>query len=163
MKAMWIAACLALAVPVRASSPVVEELGGKPQQGLAATPLKFPDGKSIKVELAVTPEQREIGLMNRTTLPKDYGMLFVFPVEMRLEFWMKNTFVDLDMVFIDTAGKVTALHPKVPRSYKDTPEEKLARRGGLGRYVLELPSGAAARHKLKVGQTLSFKVSVPVS
>ena len=163
MKALLAAACLAWAVHAAAASPTVESLNGKPQQGLAVTPLRFPDGKSIQVELAVTPDQREIGLMNRTKLPKEYGMLFVFPKEIRLEFWMKNTLVDLDMVFIDTAGKVTAVHAKVPKSTPETPDELLARRGGLGRFVLELPSGAAARHKLKVGQKLAFKVAVPVS
>ena len=163
MNALLIAAMAAVALPSGASSPTVESLRGRPQQGLAVTPLRFPDGKSIQVELAVTPDQREIGLMNRTKLPKNYGMLFVFPLEMGLEFWMKNTLVDLDMVFIDHAGLVTAVHAKVPRSAPDTPDEKLARRFGRGRYVLELPSGAASRHKVKVGQTLHFKVTVPVS
>ncbi|MBI4347538.1 MAG: DUF192 domain-containing protein [Elusimicrobia bacterium] len=150
-------------IPAWPSSSAVALLDGRPQQGLPTTTLRFPDGKAIEVELAVTPEQREIGLMNRLKLPKDYGMLFVFPIEQGLEFWMKNTFVDLDMVFIDTRGKVTAVHPRVPRSYPHTPDEKLARRGGLGRYVLELPAGAAKRRKLKVGQTLKFKITVPVS
>src|SRR5437762_1153753 len=125
-----------------------------PQKGLAKAPLTFPDGKTIRVELAQTPTQREIGLMHRTKLPKDYGMLFVFPQEQGLEFWMKNTLVDLDMVFLDHEGKITALHERVPRSSADTPEDKLARRSGLAQYVLELPSGAGVRHKLKPGQKL---------
>lgn len=160
---LLLAALLALAAPALSSSPAVETLEGKPQQGLAVTPLRFPDGKTIQVDLAVTPDQREIGLMNRLKLPKDYGMLFVFPYEIRLEFWMKNTLVDLDIIFIDKTGRVTAVHPRVPRSAPDTPDEKLARRAGLGKFVLELPSGAAARRKLRVGQTLQFKVTVPVS
>lgn len=158
-----LAALLALPAPAFSSSPAVEALDGKPQRGLAVTPLRFPDGKTIQVDLAVTPDQREIGLMNRVKLPKDYGMLFVFPYEIRLEFWMKNTLVDLDIIFIDKTGRVTAVHPRVPRSTPETPDEKLARRSGLGQFVLELPSGAAARHKLKVGRFLRFKVTVPVS
>lgn len=149
--------------PAWPSSPAIASLDGQPQQGLPTTTLRFPDGKAIEVELAVTPEQREIGLMNRFKLPNDYGMLFVFPTEQGLEFWMKNTFVDLDMVFIDKKGKVTAVHSRVPRSYPHTPDRELARRGGLGQYVLELPAGAARRRKLKVGQRLAFKITVPVS
>lgn len=140
-------------------APVLE----KAQQGLPKTRLTFPDGHSIRVDLAVTPFQREIGLMNRTKLPRNYGMLFAFPSEQRLEFWMKNTFVDLDMLFIDAEGRVTALHPRVPRSWPDTPEDKLERRAGFGKYVLELPAGAAERRKVKVGERLRFAVAVPVS
>lgn len=161
---LYLAVSIALPpAPAWPSGPAVARLDGKPQQGLPTTTLRFPDGRSMSVELAVTPEQREIGLMNRLTLPKDYGMLFVFPIEQGLEFWMKNTFVALDMVFIDRHGKVTAVHPRVPRSYPNTPDHDLARRGGLGQYVLELPAGAAKRRKLRVGQTLDFKITVPVS
>ena len=152
---------LAFALPALAAPAPSTAPGAAPQSGLARARLKFPDGKTISVDLAATPLQREVGLMNRTKLPKDYGMLFVFPVEQGLQFWMKNTLVDLDMVFIDHEGRVTAFYPRVPRSELDTPEDKLARRSGLAQYVLELPAGAGARHKLKAGQKLRFAVAIP--
>lgn len=165
MRAFWtlgLSACLAVLPAARhEASPRAET--AMAQQGLPTTTLTFPDGKTIEVDLAVTPMQREIGLMNRVKLPRDYGMLFVFPVEQGLQFWMKNTFVDLDMVFLDAEGRVTALHSRVRRSYRDTPEEKLERRSGFGKYVLELPAGAASKRKVKVGKKLRFAITVPVT
>jgi len=130
--------------------------GEGPQVGLPMGELGFPDGATLRVDIASTPASREKGLMFRTKLAPDYGMLFVFDREGELQFWMKNTLVDLDMVFIDGAGRITAVHEDVPRSRLDTPESGLARRSGVGRYVLELPAGAARRHGLKAGQ--AFKL-----
>lgn len=133
----------------------------KPSAALPTAPLTFPDGKTITVELAVTPETREYGLMNRVSLPEDYGMLFVFPQEQGLQFWMKNTLVNLDMVFIGKDKRVTEVHQDVPRSAPDTPEANLARRSGPAQYVLELPAGAAARRRLAKGRRLDFDVTIP--
>jgi uncharacterized membrane protein (UPF0127 family) len=131
-------------------------LGEGPQTGLPTVELAFPDGETIRVDVADDSAEREKGLMFRTELAPDYGMLFVFDREGPLEFWMKNTLVDLDMVFIDAQKRITVVHEWVPRSRLDTPESQLARRAGLARYVLELPAGAAARRGLKPGQTLRF-------
>ena len=143
------------------TSLVLVLLAGPAAAALPTAPLTFPDGKTITVEVAATPRDRERGLMDRVKLARDYGMLFVFPTEQPLQFWMKNTWVSLDMVFIDKALRITEVHRNVPRSFPDTPEEKLARRGGLGQYVLEVPAGAAKRRGLKKGQRLKFSVFVP--
>ncbi|MBI3550761.1 MAG: DUF192 domain-containing protein [Elusimicrobia bacterium] len=129
---------------------------------LPKTTLAFPDGSSIAVELALTPQTREYGLMNRTSLPPDYGMLFVFAEEAPIHFWMKNTLVDLDMIFIGRDKRITAVFKDVPRSAPDTPEANLARRGALAQYVLELPAGASARRKLERGQALAFDIPSPL-
>lgn len=113
-------------------------------------------GRRIEVETARSPREREQGLMYRTRLPADSGMLFYFERQQRLGFWMKNTYVDLDMIFIDAEKKITAVHPDVPRSGKDTPDNMAATRGGVGKYVLELPAGAAKRYGLSPGQRLEF-------
>lgn len=141
----------------RRPGPLPDHAGGS----LPVSTLVFPDGKSISVELAMTPKDREYGLMNRTSLPPDYGMLFVFPREQAMQFWMKNTLVDLDMVFIGADKRITEVHKDVPRSAPDTPEANLARRGGAAQYVLELPAGDAQRHTLSRGQSLVFDVSLP--
>lgn len=127
-----------------------------PTAALPVATVSFPGGASLRVELALTPADRERGLMHRTTLPPDYGMLFVFPREQALQFWMKNTIVDLDMVFIGADRRVNEVHRDVPRSAADTPEANVARRGGVAQYVLELPAGGAARYGLARGQVLAW-------
>lgn len=129
---------------------------------LSTAPLTFLDGKTISVEIVMTPKDREVGLMYRKSLPKNYGMLFVFPAQQRLEFWMKNTWVDLDMVFINREKRIAEVYRDVPRSYPETAEKDLARRGAMGQYVLELPRGAAGRHHLKKGQQLKFNAPIPL-
>lgn len=133
----------------------------KPQVVAKKASLTFPDGKTITVDLVDTPATREMGLMCRTKLPKDYGMLFVFPQETGLGFWMKNTLVSLDLVWIGADKKVAVVAPRLKASSVDTPEDKVARAGGRGQYVLELPAGAAKRHGLKTGAVLKFDVSIP--
>ncbi len=120
------------------------------------TKVILPGNKILRVDLALTPQQHEVGLMFRTSLPKNYGMLFVFPTEQDLQFWMKNTWVDLDMVFLDNKKKITIIHRHVPRSYPETPDSMVARREGRGQYVLELPAGTASHYDLKEGQQLTF-------
>ena len=138
--------------PESPSAPPELRLGG----ALAKGSLAFPDGRKITLEVASDEQSRARGLMFRTSLEPDYGMLFVFPEEGPLEFWMKNTFVDLDMVFIAGDKRVAAIHSDVPRSRPDTPDAAVARRAGRGRYVLELAAGEARRRGLKVGDTLEF-------
>lgn len=133
----------------------------KPQVVAKKIVLAFPDGATIKADVVDSPATRETGLMCRTELPKDYGMLFVFPAEMDLGFWMKNTLVCLDLVWIGADKRVTAVAPRLKASTVDTPEDKIARAGGRGQYVLELPAGEAKRHGLKAGDALDFKVAIP--
>lgn len=133
----------------------------KPQVVAKKAALTFPDGKKIKVDVVDTPATRETGLMCRTKLPRDYGMLFVFPQQMGLGFWMKNTLVSLDLVWIGSDKKITVVAPRLKASTVDTPEDKVARAGGRGQYVLELPAGEAKRHHLKAGDFLKFKVDIP--
>ncbi|MBI4372030.1 MAG: DUF192 domain-containing protein [Elusimicrobia bacterium] len=146
----------ALAPPAAAAAPAC-----RPQTAAKHAVLTLPSGRTLRVDVVDAPATREIGLMCRTKLPKDYGMLFVFPREMSLQFWMKNTFVPLDLLWIGADKRVTAVHSRLPASRLDTPEDRVARASGLGQYVLELPSGAAARHKLKEGDALRFSVPIP--
>lgn len=130
----------------------------RPQAVEKKTSLAFPSGKPIMVDVADTPATRETGLMCRRFLPKDYGMLFVFPNEMGLGFWMKNTLVSLDLLWIGADKRIKVIAPRLKASRTDTPDDKIARAGGRGQYVLELPAGDAARRKLKVGDKLDFTV-----
>ena len=80
---------------------------------------------------------------------------------MMMQFWMKNTLVSLDIIFIGADKKITAVRDRLSASSERTPDADVARAGGLAQYVLELPAGAAARRKLAAGQTLSFDVAIP--
>ncbi|HAH06336.1 MAG TPA: hypothetical protein DCM05_07375 [Elusimicrobia bacterium] len=146
--------------PVLSAPPSLQAPALVPEPRLSILPttkLRLPDGEVLFVEVADTPENREIGLMHRKSLPKEYGMLFVFPQEQGLQFWMKNTFVDLDMVWITRDKKVSGVHRDVPKSAAQMSDDEVARRSGLGQYVLELPAGAALRHKVGVGSKLDFE------
>lgn len=156
-----VAMCLAVpALAGTAHHPPLDQLPGK-KAAVKTTALTFPDGKVITVDVMDTPAGREKGLMMRKSLPKDYGMLFVFPAQMGLQFWMKNTLVPLDIVFIGSDKKITVVHEKVKASKVTTPEDEVARAGGIAQFVLELPAGRAKAHKLKKGDLLKFDAAIP--
>ncbi|MCW4114469.1 DUF192 domain-containing protein [Aurantimonas sp. MSK8Z-1] len=104
----------------------------------------------ISVEVVDTPQSREVGLMNRESLPADSGMLFVFQENRPVAFWMKNTLIPLDMLFMDPTGKVTHIATNAqPLSLDLVPS------GGPATYVLEINGGAAARYGVAVGDRLT--------
>lgn len=122
----------------------------------ATVAVTLPDGFEVLAAVAQTPEQHARGLMFVTHLPENEGMLFVFDQEEPQSFWMKNTLIDLDIVFIDAAKKVTSVAPQMPHSYTYTPDNEVAYADGYGQYVLEIPAKAAARHGVKPGAQLYF-------
>lgn len=109
----------------------------------------------FKVEIADTPGEREIGLMNRKDVPMGTGMLFMFPRPMEnMSFWMKNTLVPLDMLFADEKGRVFYIE-------RDAKPLDLTSRGPknsafLTKFVLELPAGSVGAWKIGEGDMLAF-------
>ena len=89
-------------------------------------------------------------------LRPQHGMIFVFAENRDWEFWMKNTLVPLDMLWVDDNGEITTVAARVPASTRDTPDDAVARRRGRGRYVIELASGEASTDNLKVGTRLKL-------
>lgn len=119
---------------------------GATSQGTLVTP----SGEHvISVELAATPEQREVGLMNRQSMPADQGMLFDFMETRPVTMWMKNTYIPLDMIFMDEAGTVTHVARNTEPLSLDIVSSQ-----GPARYVLELNGGAAARFGVEKGSRL---------
>lgn len=106
---------------------------------------------TVPVEIANTPATREHGLMYRTDLGADAGMLFLFPHDEDLQFWMKNTPLRLDMIFIDASRTIVGI-------VADTqPFSTQAR--GVGkpsRYVLEAHAGFCAKHGIASGDKIDF-------
>ena len=87
--------------------------------------------KTYNVKLAKTEEQREKGLMNIKEMPSDEGMLFVFEKPQKVGFWMKDTYIPLDIIFIDDDSEVLSIHKGQPLDETITEEDGV-------RYVLEL-------------------------
>ncbi len=130
--------------------------------GAGETYLKLflPDGTPITIELAVTPIERELGLMFRDRIEPDQGLLFVFETEDRSSFWMFNVKFPIDILWLDARKRVVHIEAGVPPCPREpcpsypTPTPAL--------YVLELKSGQAAAHKIKVGDRLEFILPKPL-
>ncbi len=111
-----------------------------------------PDGSRIVLELAVTDEEKAQGLMFRDALAADRGMLFVFPTDGIHPFWMKNTFIPLDMIWLSASGAVVEVRADVPPCRLDPCPSYANDRPA--RAVLELAAGAAAKHRIAAGSVL---------
>jgi len=107
---------------------------------------------NVAVEIAATEQQRETGLMYRSHLGANDGMLFLFTHPQPLQFWMKNTEIPLDMIFADgnrvVAGTVQRAEPY---------SEQLLSVDGETQYVLEVNGGFCAQHGIKAGDHLRFE------
>ena len=111
----------------------------------------------IGAELAVSTEQKTMGLMERRQLPENAGMLFVYDSVQSPEsgFWMYRTRIPLDIAFLDSAGVIRAIHPMVPCE-TTLPQGCPAYAAGVPyRYALEVNRGFFARHGLAVGDSVA--------
>jgi len=105
----------------------------------------------VGVEIARTPAQQRRGLMFRKSLPLDEGMLFVFQENADHSFWMKNTLIPLDMIFIDQSGYIVGIVANA------VPTTTTARRvAQASRYVLEVNGGFAAAHNVHPHDQVHF-------
>jgi uncharacterized membrane protein (UPF0127 family) len=100
----------------------------------------------FEVELAITPSQHAQGLMYRDSLPADAGMLFIDRYERKWNMWMANTYIPLDMLFIDETGSVISIAERTIPLSRD-----LVSSGGKAKAVLELNAGTVDRLGLGVG------------
>jgi uncharacterized membrane protein (UPF0127 family) len=116
--------------------------------------VRFPRGRVIAAEIADTPAKVARGYMYRTRVGERDGMIFVFPVPDVHPFWMKNTLVPLDMIWMDEEFGVLHIQPSAPPCKADPcpsygPPRKAA-------YVLEVRAGTAAEQGLRVGDRLEI-------
>lgn len=116
--------------------------------------IYFPNGKSVTAELAVTEQERQQGLMFREKILPEQGMLFIFEEEGFYSFWMKNTLISLDILWLDEEKRIVHIEHAVPPCQKDPCPSYTPRFPAL--YVLELASGAADQNKLKLYDRLEF-------
>ncbi len=137
--------------------PIPAPEDSRAQPILEIIPISLPSGARIAAEVAWTDRQKAKGLMFRSVVPPGTGMLLVHKEQDYHQIWMKNTFVDLDLIFINENKQIVSLAKNVPASKTDTPESDLARKTGYCRYVLEMKAGEIDRLKLSKGLQLDFK------
>ncbi|MBI4040600.1 MAG: DUF192 domain-containing protein [Deltaproteobacteria bacterium] len=106
-------------------------------------------GASLEVEVMSSPYARQKGLMGRQFLESNHGMLFVFPQEERVTFWMKNTLIPLDIAFMDHTGKITQIEHMVPENWTVKPPEVRSRE--KVKYALEVNQGWFEKNQIKPG------------
>jgi len=115
----------------------------------------LPDGSLIQLELALTPDEISQGLMFRPSLPADRGMLFLFEETRYPTFWMKNTRIPLDIVFLDEEGTVVDVEHRAPPCVAEPCPRYTPR--APSRAVLELAAGVAAQHGVGEGTLIRFE------
>ena len=153
--ALCIAALLAACSPQAAPSapaPQATELG-LPQSGLETVPLTITSGSQVHrftVEIAATPEQQQHGMMHRTSIAPDRGMLFPYDQPQNVAFWMKNTLIPLDMIFVRADGTIARISTAVPHSEAPMPS------GESVVAVLEIAGGRAAELGIRVGDRVEW-------
>ncbi len=107
------------------------------------------NGVTFDVDLAITQSEQSHGLMGKTKLKNNQGMLFVYDEPQLLSFWMKETLIPLDIIFFDRDGRLLEFFSGVQPCKKEPCKTYSNRTPAL--YVLELPAGTAKRLKLKRG------------
>lgn len=120
--------------------------------------LISPEGTVVEliVEVADEPEERAYGLMDRTELAPDHGMLFLFDEPSILTFWMKNTLIPLDIIFFDDIGQYLSSTTMTPCAEDPCP---LYGSVNPSRVALEVPAYFVTKHGVKTGWRLALPVS----
>lgn len=105
---------------------------------------------TLAVEVADTPEERSVGLMNRESLAEDAGMLFIWPEDTGSGFWMKDTLIPLSVAFIDAEGVIVDIQDMQPL------DETLHQSPAPYRYAVEANQGWFAGHGIEPGDTVTL-------
>jgi uncharacterized membrane protein (UPF0127 family) len=157
--------------PLPAASTCIRETPSAPPPAVtAAPPTRCPkdpapntifatrtidvDSAALEVEIASTDQESERGLMYRMNMPENHGMLFNLHVTKDHEFWMHNTCIPLDMMYIDETGLIVGILENVP-VLNDEPRNV----GCPSRWVLEVNAGWSRRHGVRAGD----KVRLPTN
>jgi uncharacterized protein len=117
------------------------------------------DTLPLNVEVASTAEQHQLGLMERTTLPENQGMIFVYetPQDTLGGYWMYRTRIPLDIAFIDPAGSIVTMHTMQPCASPNAQLCPSYRPTAPYLHVLEVNAGYFARHGVEIGDTVRIR------
>ena len=148
---MWAALCLAVCLALAGCG---ERRAGL--EDLRTLEVRLPDGATIRAEVLTEPADMARGMMFRDALEPARGMLFVHPASGQYRYWMYQVKIPLDIIWLDSSRRIVEISPQTPPC--PGPADRCPSYGGnaLARYVLELAGGEAARHGLRLGDTLDF-------
>lgn len=127
--------------------------GCRESGGLPTAVLRIKD-REITVEVASTRADRERGLMYRETLPEDRGMLFIYPQERVLSFWMRNTTIPLSIAYLDAEGAIREIYYMRPLDFTSIVSQSKVR------YALEVNEGWFERHGIEAGDRVVLPESI---
>jgi len=157
-----VAALLLASLPAGAERPVARSTavdpttqsydGPLPDRGALVVKDAFGGAHRLAVEIADTSQLRTRGLMWRSELPDGTGMLFIFPAEEVQSFWMRNTLIPLDMLFIDKRMRVVGV---VQWAEPQTLTSRTVGKPSI--YVLVVPAGWASRNGVRAGSTVELE------
>ena len=149
----WLAVALMLLPALQPSlaraQQALLELSSYPRADLAIRSRQPAATHEFRIWVAQTPQQQAQGLMFVRDLPPNEGMLFIHPTPRVASMWMKNTFIPLDMVWIDSRGRIAAIHANTTPHSLDTVSAPMKVKA-----VLELRGGETARRSIRVGDTV---------
>jgi len=123
-------------------------------------------GETFLLELAITDEARTAGLMHREEIPDDGGMLFVFPRSELRSFWMANCLIDIDLIFLDGGGRITALHRMKAEPPRREDEDDAAYQSRMppywsgmpAQFAIELQAGSLDRLELRLEERIELDI-----
>jgi uncharacterized membrane protein (UPF0127 family) len=155
--------------PPAASSPTTSPTPTPPtttdvEQVVNATfVVEGEENVTVSLEVADEPEERRSGLMHRESLANNTGMVFVYPNAKEVSFWMKNTLIPLDMIFVAENGTVLNVQHADPQPNASTSELKTYPSDGEAKYVVELRQGFANRTGVGPVSKLVFNGTAPTA
>ena len=123
---------------------------GKQYNTLLPTVQMKLGGRTFTLEVADSDPERNRGLMQRDYMPADHGMIFIFPDQQERSFWMANTRIPLDIIYLDSFGRIVSIHQMKPYDRSSTTSAAPAQ------YAIELNQGLAFRIGLKPGDAVSI-------
>jgi uncharacterized membrane protein (UPF0127 family) len=150
LTAVMLSMAVSLAGLSACAKPLADDAQIKPYSALEPLTVKTPTAvHEFRVEIADDFSEREQGLMYRKNLPETQGMLFEFPDVAERAFWMKNTVVPLDIIYISPQGRIVSIQ-KQAQPFDETPLPSFAPAKG----VLEIQGGLADKLGIKVGHQI---------
>ena len=152
--------CLGAVIILIAALIAWEASAGSEQTKSPSTfiPITTPHGVTIQAELADTTQKRATGLMFRQSLSPNHGMLFAFAEEQEWSFWMKNTRITLDIIWMNKSKRIVHVERHVPICTRSDDGCPNYQPNAPAMYVLELASGTADALKLQRGVRLQFEI-----
>lgn len=140
------------------SAPGLAQSASAPTIEVDSIPVATIGDHSFSLEIADTPDQRAIGLMGRDKLPPDAAMLFVFETESRWPFWMKNTSILLDIIWLNASGEIVDIQTMHPEVWKEDKDLAVYKPASAALYALEINGGLAAEYGFSTGMLVRLNL-----